>query len=216
MTEAALGVQAELMPEHTFRTYHLGQWVEQAAGWLPPGAWAACPVAPPPPDGAEVVISVDGTYKRTLSIVGAGLDGAVFHVWTAEAPSDEAVERYLDACLGKWQVLELVHPKRIRTRLFDELRRQGLPVQPWGGGAELEASSANELYRAILDGRLVQDGDGLLAEHVGNVAARTAVDGTLRLVRPEDGRLCDAAFAMRAAWWRALELSRMSGPLAIY
>jgi phage terminase large subunit-like protein len=216
MNETALGVQAELMPEATFRTYHLGQWVEQAAGWLPPGAWAACPMAPSPPDGAEVVIAVWGTYKRTLAIEAAALDGSVFHVWAAEAPSDEQVARVLELCLDRWEVREITYPSRIRSRLFGELGRQGMPLEPWGGGAELEAQSANELYRAVLEGRIAHDHDGLVETHMDSVAARTAVDGSLRLSQPEDGRPTDAAFAVRAAWWRAFELAGEPGALAIY
>lgn len=216
MAETALGVQAELMPEATFRTYHLGQWVEQAAGWLPPGAWAACPMAPPPPDGAEIVIAVWGTYKRTLAIVGAALDGSVFHVWAAETPSDEQVSQVLELALDRWDVREIVHPSRIRGRLFAELGTRGFPLRPWGGGAELEAASANELYRGILEQRIAHDHDGLVETHMDALAARTAVDGSLRLSPPEDGRPTDAAFAARAAWWRAFELAGDAGPIAIY
>src|SRR5262245_31846140 len=62
----ALAVQADLMPERAFRTYHLGQWTDATSGWLPPGAWMGCPILPAPPNGTEVVLAVEGTYRRTL------------------------------------------------------------------------------------------------------------------------------------------------------
>src|SRR5262245_19246474 len=116
----ALAIQAELLPERAFRTYHLGTWTDSTAGWLPPGAWEACPTALPPPDGAEVVIAVDGTYRRTLAVVGAGLDGSVFFCWAAEAAKDDEVAKVLTACCERWDVVEVTHPKRIRTHLFGE------------------------------------------------------------------------------------------------
>lgn len=216
MTEAALALQAELMPERSFRTYHLGQWVEHSAGWLPAGTWEANPVAPPPPDGAEVVIAVEGTYKRTLAVVGSTLAGEVFHCWASDTATDEQVERVLSQCAERWDVLEVTHPKRIRTHLFAELARQSLPLRPWDGTADVEAASANELYRAAIDGRLVHDHHPLLAEHVDALAVRTNVDGSIRLVRGDDGKNADAALAARAAWWRALQLADGAGEMAIY
>lgn len=217
MTEAALALQAELLPERSFRTYHLGQWVEQTAGWLPPGAWESLPVVPAPPDGAEVVIAVEGTYKRTFAVVGCTLGGEVFHCWAADIATDEQVERILSAACERWDVLEVSHPKRIRARLFSELVRQGIPLRPWDAGADNEAASANDLYRSVIDGRLPHDHHPLLAEHVGALAVRVAVDGSIRLVRPESGEDCDAALAMRAAWWRATQLGADVGDgFAIY
>jgi len=218
MAEAALALQAELLPERSFRTYHLGQWVEQTGGWLPPGAWESLPVAAAPPDGDDVVIAVEGTYKRTLAVVGATLGGEVFHCWAADIATDEQLERVLTSCVERWNVLEVTHPKRIRTRLFAELARSGLPLVPWDAGADNEASSANELYRTVIDGRLAHDHHPLLTEHVEGLSVRVAVDGSIRLVRPDNGSPCDAALAMRAAWWRALQLAGEggAGSLSIY
>lgn len=217
MREEALAVQAELLPERSFRTYHLGQWVEQTSGWLPAGAFDSCPVAPAPPDGAEIVVAVEGTYKRTLAIVGCTLDGEVFHMWAADIATDEQVERVLATACERWEVVEVTHPRRIRTRLFAELGRSGMPLRTWDATADNEASSANELYRAIIDGRFAHDHHPLLAAHVDAVAARVAVDGSIRLVRGDDGRPADAALAARAAWWRATQLGDGSGDgLAIY
>ena len=218
MRPDAIALQAELLPERAFRTYHLGVWTDATAGWLPPGAWDACPTLMPPPDGADVVIAVEGTYTRTLAIVGCGLDGTVFHVWSAEAARDDEVQRALMQCVERWDVVEITHPKRIRTHLFAELQREGLPLMPWDTRADIEAASANELFRAIIDQRLAHDHDELLAAHVEALGVRTAVDGSLRLVRPDSGAHCDAGLAARAAWWRALQLADnvSDQPIRIY
>ena len=214
----ALALQAELLPERAFRVYHLGTWVEASAGWLPVGAWDACPPAPVPPDGAEVVVAVEGTYKRTLAVVGCGLDGALFHIWAAEAAADAELRAVLDKAMARWEVVEIVHPWRIRTGLFADLERAEAPVKAWERTPDSEAASANELYRAIVEGRLAHDHAELVSEHMANLAVRTAVDGSLRLTRPENGAPVDAALAARAAWWRAGQLAEdfPAEPLRIY
>jgi phage terminase large subunit-like protein len=214
----ALALQAELLPERAFRVYHLGTWVEASAGWLPHGAWEACPPSPAPPEGAPVVLAVEGTYRRTLAIAGCTFDGAIFHVWAAEAATDAEVRALLDKAMDRWEVAEIVHPWRIRTNLFADLERAEAPVRAWERTPDSEAASANELYRAIIEGRLAHDHAELIAEHMSNLAVRTAVDGSLRLVRPESGAPVDAALAARAAWWRAGQLAELlpTEPLRIY
>lgn len=214
----ALALQVELLPESKFRVYHLGQWVDQAEAWLPPGAWESCPYVGAPPAGAPVVLGVEGTYQRTVAIVGAGLDGSLFFGWAAERATDnELADALVEAC-NTWDVLEVVHNRRIRTRLFHKLRADGMPLEGWPAGVDVEASSANELYRAIVEGRIAHDHDELLAQHVGALRARYLADGSLRLVRPASGDPVDAALAARAAFWRAAEISdtQPTVPLRIY
>ena len=184
----------------------------------PPAPGKPAPTDPPPGDGAEVVLAVEGTYKRTLAIVGCGLDGTVFHCWTAEAAHDDEVRRSSPTAPHRWNVVEVSHPRRIRTHLFGQLARDGMPLRPWDQTADVEASSANEFHRAIVEGRLPHDHDPLVAEHMEALAIRTAVDGSLRLTRPDDGTPCDAGLAARAAWWRAGQLADEvpTEPLAIY
>ena len=212
----ALAMQAQLLPEAAFATYSLGRWVDHGTAWVPASAWNAQPRTDAPPDGAEVVLGVWGTYRRTLAVVGCGLDGAVFHVWAAEAATDDELRRVLDDAASRWSVLEVVHARRIRASLFGELERDGrLPLAPWPADAETEASSANELYRAIVDGRVPHDHEPLLAQHVAALQVRHAVDGSLRLLQPENGTPADAALALRAAWWRASILAEESPAEAI-
>ena len=207
-----------MLTEREFRTYHLGQWIDTASGWLPPGAWESCANAAPPPDGSQVVLAVEGTYRRTVAIVGATLSGELFFGWAKEAARDDEIRDVLAAAVEQYQVIEIVRPKRIRPTLFHDLAEQGMPVAAWDAGAENEAQSANEFYRAITEHELAHDHDELIAQHVARVRIRWAVDGSLRLGRPDDGTFTDAAFAARAAWWRA---GRLAGevpdaPLAIY
>ena len=218
LAPGALEVQAGMLTEREFRTYCLGQWVDTAHGWLPDGAWETCPNAPAPPDGTQVVLAVEGTYRRTVAVVGATLDGSLFFGWAKEAATDRELREVIAAAAEQYEVLEVCRPKRIRPTLFAELAELGLPVTAWDAGADNEAQSANEFYRAITEGTLAHDHDELVAQHVARVRIRWAVDGSLRLGRPDDGGFADAAFAARAAWWRAGKLAAEApeGPLAIY
>ena len=208
----ALELQAELLPEAKFRIYHLGQWIDQSETWLPAGAWESCPHQEPPPPGAQVVLAVEGTYQRTVAVCGASLDGSLFFGWAAERATDDELAHTLTQACNQWTVLEIVHNRRIRTSLFRRLRDDGLPVQPWTQTIDAEASSANELYRAIVEQRVTHDHDELLHQHIQNLRVRFLADGSLRLVRPETGDHCDAGLAARNAWWRAQELAEQGTP----
>lgn len=214
----ALAVQAGLLSAREFQTYHLGLWTDQSAGWLPVGAWDACPYQEAPPAGAEVVLAVEGTFRRTCAVVGATLDGGVFFGWGAEAALDADLKRVLETAANQWEIREISHPKRIRPKLFAELAELGLPCQPWDSSPDNEATSANEFYRAIVGGEsgnyLAHDSHPLLADHMSRLRVRYGVDGSLRLARPDDGGFVDAAIAARAAWWRAYQVAADDVPRA--
>jgi len=215
---AALEVQARILSAREFRTYHLGIWTDQAAPWLPPGAWEACPNQPPPPRGTEVVLAVEGTFRRSMAVVGATMDGAIFFGWAADPGLDRDVRAVLETAADQYQVAAIVHPRRIRPGLFQELREVGLPVEAWDASPDNEAQSANEFFRAIVGDelQLAHDHAPLVGTHMAAVRARYGVDGSLRLARTDDGALSDAALAARAAWWRARQMADQAGPVTIY
>ena len=164
------------------------------------------------------MLAVEGTYRRTLAIVGATLDGQLFFGWAKEAARDDEIREVLAHAVEQFEVIEIVRPKRIRPTLFADLAEAGMPIAAWDAGAENEAQSANEFYRAITEHELVHDHDELIAQHVARVRVRWAIDGSLRLSRPDDGTFVDGAFAARAAWWRAGKLAGEvpDAPLAIF
>ena len=218
LSPEALATQIQLLPEHAARVYLLGQWVEHAQSWLPAGAFEACPYMGAPPDGSEIVLAVEGTYRRTLSVCGAPLDGSVFHAWTAEAATDAELRDVLERAHERWKLLEIAWPARVRPRLYQELRELGLPVQPADLTATIEAQASAELYQAISEQRLPHDHDPLLSDHVARLQIRYAADGSMRLMRPADGQPADAGIAMRNAWWRATQLVDQipAEPIRIY
>src|SRR4029077_9618317 len=188
LDERALEVQAGLLSQREFRTYHLGIWTDASAQWLPAGAWDAVPDQAAPPDGSEVVLAVEGTFRRSLAISGCSLDGAIFHGWWSDAALDAQVSAQINAACEQGDVRCVLSRRRIRPTLFRDLREAGVPVEPWDSSPDNEATSANEFFRAIVgaDVRLAHDHSELIAAHMGAVRARYGVDGSLRLVRPDD------------------------------
>lgn len=189
-----------------FRMYRLGHWVEGSSGWLPPGSFDDCPYSEPLDEGAEVVLAVDGTYRRSTAVMLAKVGSGELHFgWAAEQASDEQLADVLEEAFSKYQVVELVHFPKVRRELIKKLEDAHIcDVMPWKGLTIEEISSANEMHRAVVERRLAHDHNPLLIEQMGNVHARVTEDG-LRLSRPlDDGKWIDVANAARMAWWRAL------------
>lgn len=205
--------------ETEFRMFRLGQWVETTfADWLPAGAWDACPHADPPPEGTEIVLGLAGTgLLRTVSLVGATSDSAVFLAYSSEEPvTDDELEEVLADAYERWRVVELVAAPSQRPGLVRRLADSGLPVSVWPNRVDLEVSSSTEWRRAIVEGRLAHDHHPTLAAQVRALVGQPTRDGSLRLGAPDDGTPVDAARAARLAWWRALESADQAQVPAIY
>jgi phage terminase large subunit-like protein len=212
----ALEVELETVPEAAFRMYRLGQWVDYLeASWLPAGAWAACPHVDAPPEGAEVILGLAGTWSSSVALVGATLDGAVFLAWWAASATDDELETVLGEAWARWSVRSLVVAPRARATLVRRLSDGGFPVEVWPNAVDLDVSSSTELRRAIVEGRIAHDHDPTLDAHVSRMVGRAGPDGGLRLDGPADGVEVDAGRAMRMAWWRAVEAAESPAP-AIY
>jgi len=220
LQEGALEVQARLLPERQFRVYHLGLWVDQSAPWLPPGAWNDCESQGPPPPGAEIVLNVEAVFRRSAAVMGCTMDGAIFHVWSADVATDGDLRRAIEVAANKWEVRTLTYPRRMRPNLFAALSDEGLPVEPWDRSVDNEATASNEFFRAVVGSeglRLAHDHSKHVAEQMLKVRARYGMDGSIRLARPEDGANVDSAIGARSAWWRARQLSdEPAGELVIY
>ncbi len=59
----ALRANLKTLRESSFRRYRLNQWVQDDDAWLPADMWSACAEPRPVPDGAEVVLALDGSFS---------------------------------------------------------------------------------------------------------------------------------------------------------
>ncbi len=201
--------------EQAFRRFHLNQRVHAAGAWLPTGAWDACRTVETIPDGADVVLGFDGSYRDDSTALVVGTVSSVpivdvVKVWAAPGDDDDwrvpiaGVEQTIrDAC-RRWHVVEIVCDPYRWARSMQILEAEGLPVVefPWSPRRVVPATT--DLYRAILAGELRHTGHPVLAEHVGN--AILAEDGHgARLAKEgrHTKRKVDAAAALLMTYSRA-------------
>jgi phage terminase large subunit-like protein len=200
-------------PMESFNAQWLNTWPDLRktlhGSWLASGVWANQPAAERPGDGDEpVVLAVEGTYLRRVSIVGARLgDGRVFHVWTQDKPSDDEVETVLTNARDLWDVQEIVHRAAFRKKLFKRLDGDGWQLHEWDDSVKNEAAATSEFYRAIEARTVPHDHHPVIEAHQRAAVGRVNWRRELVLARPMTGEAADAAFAARNAWWRAVQLS---------
>jgi len=189
------------------------------------------PVAGVIEPGASVCIGFDGsrTYDTTVaawaSLMPDGRIAVKSHVWSTrrEAPHHEHVpgeidfarfERYVERDLfGRFTVLEGAYDPRYLVRSV-QLLRDRLPgsriaeVEPM---SRLMRDALATFYQLVVDGRIVHDGDPVLAAHVA--AARAEQDEKGWIVRKRhQARPIDALIAVVLAVWRCSMTAHAATP----
>jgi phage terminase large subunit-like protein len=208
------------MRENAFRRYRLGQWVTVEDAWLPDGAWQACAGgAATPPDGAEVVIALDGSFSRdcTALVVATVEDRPHVHLYALwEAPEGardwrvpvvEVEDAIRAACL-RWRVLEVAADPYRWQRSLEVLDGDGIPVSEFFQTAARMRPATARFYQLVVDGELTHDGDPRLARHVANAILKADSRGARLAKEHKDSkRRIDAAVSAVMAVHRAAELA---------
>ena len=210
---------------HEVRRYWLGAFARRAGHWLPEGSWddrSAGAGAPPPPDGAEVVLAFDGSYNRDSSaLVGCTLDGYVFVLGLWERPEGAGPEWRIPrsevkvavaAAMDRWRVLELApDPFGWLDEIEEWERTYGDVVVTFATNVNKRfAPACSRFYAAVAGGDedevsmpLTHDGHPGLARHLRNCHVRTTFAGDV-IDKPKGSPLCiDAADAAVVAFDRA-------------
>jgi phage terminase large subunit-like protein len=207
-------------PEAEFRIKRCNQWVSTVETWLPAGAWDECAgeVTLTPED--EIVLGFDGSYNGDASvIVGAVVPKAdepvkVFMVkaWEKDMEHDppewrvdiaEVEQTIMDFC-QKHTVKEIACDPFRWQRSMEFLENQGLPVVAFPQSPQRMIKACAKFYDAVADGRIVHDGDPLLARHIGNTAVKLTPAGPhIKKESPHSLRKIDAAVAAILAHDRA-------------
>jgi phage terminase large subunit-like protein len=209
------------MREAAFRRYRLGQWVAVEDAWLPDGAWAACnSVAMTDiPDGAEVVVALDGSFSRdcTALVVATVEDRPHVHLYRLwEAPEGARdwrvpvvqVEDAVRAAAVRWRVLEVAADPYRWQRSLEVLDGDGLPVHEFFQNAARMGPATARFYQLVVDGELSHDGDPALARHLANAILKADSRGARLAKEHKDSkRRIDAAVAAVMAVHRAAELA---------
>jgi phage terminase large subunit-like protein len=176
--------------EATFRRARLCQFVEVLADpWLPPRAWDACADPRPIPDGAEVILALDGSFSQDATALVAAEVGEVPHLDVAglwepppsrpeyRVPILEVEDAVREAC-RRWQVRQIVADPFRWARSLQILAAEGLPVLEFPQSPQRMSPATTGLYEAVVNGTVTHSGDPRLARHVGNATVRTNNRGT--------------------------------------
>jgi len=214
------GLRACLPPkmrEASFRRARLCQLTDQLEdAWLPPSAWAACADATRSiPDGAEVVLSFDGSFNGDTTVLTVATVDQRSHVdlvelWEADGrqvPIVDVEQAIRQAC-RRWRVLEIAADPFRWARSLQLLEGEGLPVMEYPQSPGRMTPATARFYEAVVNGALTHSGDSRLARHVGNAVLREDARGArLAKERRDSPRKIDAAVAAVMAHDRAAALA---------
>lgn len=239
LAESAL--TALLPPKTTpggFARARLCQFVsENTDPFIPPDVWDSLNTGQPIPDGAEVVVGVDGAFGGRDSDAAALVIGTVsatphFDVLAIyENPGDPnwrvpilKVESDIrDAC-KRFNVREVTMDPFRLNQTMQTLASDGIPVSEWPWSPSRTTRATTDLYQAAVNGKITHSGHEVLTRHV---LAATVIerDGALRIgktSRKRSAAKVDACAAMLMTHSRSVYLAtkpkkrKRAGTLAWY
>lgn len=210
-----LAAQLRTIPQHEFERYHLNRWADSPTEWITRDAWSGLGTeAEPPPDGAEVVLALAGSYDRgEVALVGCAIDPLrVFEVRTWERPEGQddyrvqagGVMAEIERAMERWKVREFApNPLGWRVEIEELERRYGTVVvvfeirKPMRWGPALD-----EFEQAARDGVLVHDGSPAIARGISRCTPIVRSGFTV-LAAPVPAAAAAAVIAYHRARWYA-------------
>jgi len=227
-------------PVHEVRRYWLGAFARGGGHWLPDGAWEARAHLDGlvwPPDGTEVVLAFDGSYRRdSTAIVGCTLDGHLFVVDAWERPDDAGprwkvprgeVKTVMAAAMERWTVVELSpDPPGWADEIEHWEATYGDVVVEFPTNQPSHMVAAcSRFYASVAGGDedeaampLTHDNDPRLARHLRNAVTKRKPGGDVIVKESLDSpRKIDIAIAAVVAFdracWHALNAPEDTGPV---
>ena len=178
-----------LLPPKTrephFRRARLCQFVHEVAeSWLPSSLWDSCADPRPVPDGAEVVLGLDGSFSQDCTALVVVEIGDVPHLDVVECweppvgdtayrvPIADVEQAIRDAC-RRWYVREIDADPFRWARSLEALDAEGLPVVEYPQSPSRMTPATVGFETAVRNGRLTHSGDPRLARHVGNAVIKS-------------------------------------------
>ena len=210
-------------PEAEFRTKRCNQWVSSQMSWLPTGSWEACEGEFVVSPDDEIVLGFDGSFSGDASvIVGAVVPQddepvKVFLVKSWEKDLNihdddwrvdiaEVEQTVLDFCQAHPKVREVACDPFRWQRSMQALEDKGVPIVEWPStSARRMVPACAKVFDAVMESRLIHDGNPILARHLSNAVTKIDNMGP-RIVKDSRNspRKIDAAVAMVLAVDRAL------------
>ncbi|WP_239373637.1 terminase large subunit [Helcobacillus sp. ACRRO] len=211
--------------EATFRRARLCQFVSETSGaFLPERVWESTTDDSPIPEGADVVVALDGSFNSDATgLVVATVDMSphmdVLGLWEPPVGDPdyrvpvEDVEDAIRAAARRWRVVELVADPFRWTRTLQILSKEGIRVAefPWSTARITPATV--DFYTACLSGAISHSSNDDFARHIGNAVVNESERG-VRLDKSKRGstRHIDlaacAVMAHSRATWNAMKKNK--------
>lgn len=169
--------------------YWFNRPVSLQGGWLDQRAWDECFDPRVIPDGARVVLGLDGSFSgdsTALSVVELGEFPhlAVAGLWEKPAGDNDWRAPILDieeavrtACL-RWQVVEVTADPARWARSLEVLAAEGLPITEFPQSPH-RMTPATQRFTDMVNGRqMTHNGDPALTRHVSNAVLKSDARGT--------------------------------------
>lgn len=201
--------------EPRFRRMRLGQWAEGSSDqWMDPTLWADRSTAHPIPAGAEVVLSLDGSFSQDSTALVAATVSAQPHIDVAghwENPGNPewrvdvlAVEEAIRKACKHWRVKEINADPYRWQRSLQVLSAEGLPVMEFPQSAARMTPATTGLHEAVTNGQVTHSGNKALTTHVVNAVVTEDSRGTRIHKRSKHStKRIDLAVCAVMAWARA-------------
>ncbi len=225
------GMRGFLPPKSTeqhFRRVRLCQWVTGSAEpVLPAGVWSGLNTGEPIRDGAEIVLSFDGSYSGTdcTVIVGATVSRTphvqLLGCWQRPRDAEKdwrvpilEVEDRLRELAKRFRVREVTADPYRWQRSLEVLKADGLPVSEFPQTVNRMSAATADFLTACNEGQLSHAGDEVMAVHMAN-AVLTEDGRGARMVKASRSRHAgeiDSAVSAVMAHSRATWLSSQKKP----
>ena len=205
-------------PEPEFRTKRCNQWVSSAISWLPTGSWDTC-AGDTSVEGKDYILGLDGSFSGDativtyctieevpqVGIVGAWEKDVQIHddTWRVDVLEvEEAIRQFVKA---NPNVKEIACDPYRWTRTMQVLQDEGYPIVEFPStNARRMVPACAKFFDAVVDGKMIHDGNPLLARHLSNAVVKVDNLGP-RIVKENRAsqRRIDAAVAAVLAFDRA-------------
>lgn len=195
--------------------YWFNRPVSIQGNWLSQVAWDECHNPRPIPDGADVVLALDGSFSGDCTAIMAVEVGEFPHLvvgglWESDGTPGWRVnygdvEEHIRALCRRWRVLEVTADPYRWARSLEVLAAEGLPVSEFPQSASRMTPATQRMSDMVNTRALTHDGDPRLARHISNAVLKQDSRGTrLQKETKNSPRKIDLAVASVMALERAM------------
>lgn len=217
---AAVAARYHEVPRWEFERYHLGRWTRVTESWLPPGAWEQCQGTVNLEPDRPTFVGIDFALKHdciAVVVVQRGEDDKVHakaRVWQPDGDTIDvaAVENHLRDLHRRYNVQTFAYDPAYFERSAQALWDEGLPMVEHPQRRERMVPACQNLYRLIVDGEIVHDGDPTFTDHVLSAVQRETDTGWT-LSKGKSKRKIDAVISLAIATSYLLEPPEPPAPL---